>query len=306
MLSSQAWGRLVTRMHRDLFEGGEEPWCKNTTSFHAKHYIRLRLESGDEEERAYPDLKMFEPKPDADDDLMSVSDQEPSTAAGSGSNAPALPELRRNSEETEENWRLRVILQQTGYRWREECITRDALDQGMDWSTSVPDSQEHRHAQQVLAHTVNEYINNWDQQLCMRLPRARWPTSMRVLTVEMIWCLEQMHSSSMVPRHLWFPHDKGIRNAASEAALGQEDPGNLVWEDVVAILRLSRYVCPTRREQIKRVTPTDYGVGTNMSAKGTINLRGNIVEAMCHDFQARASAEDGGWGSTWKRWRDRG
>ena len=294
---------MVAQMQQMVRAEGIE-WEKATTVEKAKTYIRLRIAEMNTCQRLFDDPEPAAPR--SDDDMMSISEPEPNTAAGSGTIAPDVaPQLRRAEEESEQDFKMRVVLQQTAYRWREESITRAELDQGLPWTSYIPNTREHRREQTVLYATCDEYVKNWDSQLCMKLPRTKWPRSLRVLTVEMIWCLEQMHAAGVVPRHLWWPLDRAIRAEASEAALGQEDPGNLVWEDVATILRLSRYVCPTKRRNILRVTPTDYGVATNMSAKGTINLRGNVIEALCNDFQARASAEDANHDPTRRRWRDR-
>jgi len=49
-------------------------------------------------------------------------------------------------------------------------------------------------------------------------------------------------------------------------------------------------MCPRdQRGTVLRVAPSEYGTGSNTSAKGRVNLRGHIIEALLCDLQAVAT-----------------
>ena len=128
----------------------------------------------------------------------------------------------------------------------------------------------------------------------------RWPRALRVWTAECRWCLDELQRRHKLPRNLTHPHDRYIRTDAGIAAEGFSDPGNLALDDVVHVLVLWKYVSPTHLSAVLRISPAEYGQGRNKSAVGSVNLRGNIIEALTLSFQRLASESESyrPWGST--------
>ena len=230
--------------------------------------------------------------------LSSDTSDTPPQSSDEASNAPvaeaassssAAPQPAASSET--EDFRAKVALQAAGYRWHEEAVCRAALDHEITWTDKIPWTDEHESSQHMLARIVRRYIESWQHQLMFAVEGDEWPRSLRVYAVECAWCFAEMYHRGCIPWNLWNPHDRFIREQAAACPHGQQDYGNMAWEDVVCILQLTRYINPTRRSHVGRVPPAEYGAASQKSAVGVINLRGNILEAVLSDVQARATSE---------------
>ena len=103
--------------------------------------------------------------------------------------------------------------------------------------------------------------------------------------------LQYLHCKGWLPKNITNPNDRYIRYAADRNCSDHfVDPGNVVWDILFNVLRLDQYVVSWRAEPIPRVSPSEYGAGTNKSAKGPVNLRGNVLEAALHDLQRLSAA----------------
>ena len=115
--------------------------------------------------------------------------------------------------------------------------------------------------------------------------------SMRLLTIETQSVLAYMAKKRLLPYNVMNPHDKGIRHAAGIEISDAHyfDPGNdrycLLWH----ILRLDKFIVEHRVKTLIKTPATEYGTARNMSSKGVVNFRGNIIESLLSDLQRQAS-----------------
>ena len=136
---------------------------------------------------------------------------------------------------------------------------------------------------------VNDYNRTFLEEHTRLFELKDFPKTTRLWVQELTWCFDEMASRNMLPRNLRTVNDKYIRPAASQAAAAFGDPGNLILDVVLHVLRLWRYVQETREGPVLRVAPSEYGTAGNKSAKGPVNLRGNIIEALICDLQAMST-----------------
>ena len=114
----------------------------------------------------------------------------------------------------------------------------------------------------------------------------------RVWLGEFERCLKHMAKRGMLPYWLKRPHDRNIREDASEGAEGFSDPGNYILDQLVHCWRLWHYYEASRSDMVIRQSVHEYGHKSNMSSKGPVNLRGNIVEAMTKNLQTEGGKVD--------------
>ena len=197
----------------------------------------------------------------------------------------AVPETADQEQDTRDEEAKAVVLEHVE-RVEEESMCRDLLTRVnlvyIPWSTTVWD------ANLKLAELVGEYVENFTEDSTRQFDMTTWPSDFRMYVQECIWCFEAMAARGWTPHNLRNPRDHHIREAAGDVHPAFSDPGNLVLDQVVHILRLWRFVSSTRLDPVMRVAPQPYGDPGNMSASGPINLRGNIVEALLHDLSNMA------------------
>ena len=107
-------------------------------------------------------------------------------------------------------------------------------------------------------------------------------------------------ANNWLPDDCRYPHDRFIRERAA-GATGHVDPGNLVYDTMVNILRMWRAVDINHYQSVVRVAAKEYGERGNMSSAGPVNLRGNIVEPLLRWTQKKASTPHRS--SHWKKHR---
>ena len=115
--------------------------------------------------------------------------------------------------------------------------------------------------------------------------------SMRMLTIETQSVLNYMAQRHLLPKNLVNPHDKHIRWCASiEISDGHYfDPGNDRYCLLVHLLRLDKFISEHRVKELIKTPATEYGTARNMSSRGVVNFRGNIIESLLSDLQRQAS-----------------
>ena len=101
-----------------------------------------------------------------------------------------------------------------------------------------------------------------------------------------------MATRNLLPYWLRRPHERNIREDASESAEGFSDPGNVVLDMAVHALRLWQYCEAYRAEKVMKQSIHEYGSRANKSSVGPVNLRGNIVEAMAN---LQGQPQEGWW-----------
>ncbi len=231
-----------------------------------------------------PTQEMWEPH-ERPEDWLGPEPETPLGAAGSASAAGADvtggatlvdPTLMDREERERYDKHVRRIA--------EEATCRAMLLE-TDWVYTIKKT-EAMEAERLLEQLAEGYIADFLQARTRPTKCEEWPRNLRVWVVEAMWCFDCLQENGWTPKHLEHPHDRHIRADAAEAAVGFTDPGNLVLDDVVHILRLFRYVSNFKYDQLMRVAPNPYGAaGSNKSAKGPVNFRGNIVEALTKDLQ---------------------
>ena len=113
------------------------------------------------------------------------------------------------------------------------------------------------------------------------------PTHMRVWLAELEWTWRTLMAKNWLPADCRCPNDKVIRERAAGAE-GHVDPGNMVYDTVVNVLRMWRAVDVNHYQNVVRVAAKEYGERGNMSSAGPVNLRGNIVESLLRWTQQMA------------------
>ncbi len=85
----------------------------------------------------------------------------------------------------------------------------------------------------------------------------------------------------MLPRWLVLPKGRALREAAHVGDDAIIDSGNMVWEALFFASGLSRFAEASLTAAVVVAIPNaPYGTRTNRSAKGPVNLRGNIIEGL--------------------------
>ena len=187
----------------------------------------------------------------------------------------------------------------------EECQLRETLHE-IPWLRSIDNGREfHPEQQKRLANDLKWYLANWEKGPVVYLHKERnFCQSTRAWVAETLWCLDALKRWGQIPACLYRPSDRAIRPEASMHKMA-EDPGNMAYEMLVNILRLWDFVAfQGPRETMERVSQYEYGHRANKSGRGPVNLRGNVVEALLHQFQKNGEAPSGTpKGSTPHRWK---
>ena len=123
-----------------------------------------------------------------------------------------------------------------------------------------------------------------DYPLCPRAWLAEFERTLRV-----------MAKKGCLPYWLKRPADKNIRDDASASADGFTDPGNYDLDIFVHAMRLWQYCEGSRADLVMKQPISEYGTRSNKSAKGPVNLRGNIVEAMTKNLQQMGNQKASQW-----------
>ena len=174
-------------------------------------------------------------------------------------------------------------------RMHEEAHCRALLD-GMRWALYVPDTEEHRLSLQQLGLVATEYVECFSNATIHELGKhLELPLSCRVWLSETRRALDQMAKFGWMPRFVTHVHDKFIRTHANNAPETWHDPGNYVLDVAVNALRLWQFVNVSHAAKVTQVSQATYGSSANKSAKGPVNLRGNILEALLGHCQNIAS-----------------
>ena len=174
-------------------------------------------------------------------------------------------------------------------RISEEAHCREILDR-LEWLTYIPDTAEHLESLRQLSELAAEYVETLSNSIVHSIGRERaLPSSMRVWIAETRRCLEQMCRLGWAPAFLLHAHDRFIRQDANQAPELYQDPGNVVLDLCVNCLALWRFVNVLPAERVMQVSQGEYGSRSNRSAKGPLNLRGNIIEALLGHCQRQAS-----------------
>ena len=215
------------------------------------------------------------------------------------------PSTQTAQTEAQEDQAKAVVVEHVE-RVEEESMCRDLLTRVnlvyVPWYENVMDDTN------KLKGLVQNYVETFTEESTREFDMSTWPTDARMYVQETVWCFEALAARGWTPYNLRNPRDHHIRTAAGDVHPAFSDPGNLVLDQVVHILRLWRFVSSQRLDPAMRVAPQPYGDPGNMSASGPINLRGNIVEALLHDLSNMASDTAGkgsaGKGFTERGWRD--
>ena len=141
---------------------------------------------------------------------------------------------------------------------------------------------------------VHEHARVWTASTCCR--------DLRMWTVETRFCLQELARTGSLPRNLTHPHDRAIRAAASETCSPHfQDPGNLLLDQIVQILRLWEFMDTGAVAIILKVQAAPYGTSSNNSARGAVNLRGNVIESLLLDLQRMGAGTE----TTQQHWERR-
>ena len=165
----------------------------------------------------------------------------------------------------------------------------------VDWLDQIPDTTDNVEALKVIFREGMKYCTRFMNGVLLPWNIAHWPLSPRLWLGEFERTLKQMAVRGLLPYWLQHPQDRNIRNDASESAEGFSDPGNFVLDMVVHALRLRQYCEASRAEAVMKQGIHEYGHRANKSAKGLVNLRGNIVEAMTKNLQQMGSSNMQVW-----------
>ncbi len=165
----------------------------------------------------------------------------------------------------------------------EEAEALDILE-AMNWIDCIPETPFHLNEQNKLYQQCQEYIDSFEDKVWTRWDTGNLCLSTRVWAVELRWTYQALFARDLAHKDLRFPKDRWIRDAASAHPLFQ-DPGNYCLDVVVHILRLFDWVSATSVDQVTRLGTKEYGSAPSKSAKGPVNLRGNMVEALAHHAQ---------------------
>ena len=169
-------------------------------------------------------------------------------------------------------------------RWA-ESVESVAMLERLTWLSEIADSPENAAALSLIFREGMEYCNKFMDGVLLPWKIQDWPLSPRIWLGEQERTLKAMAKRGCLPRWLRRPHDKNIREDASEGAEGFSDPGNFVLDVLVHALRMWQYCEASRVQAVIKQSIHEYGHPANKSSSGPVNLRGNIVEAMTKDLQ---------------------
>jgi hypothetical protein len=203
-----------------------------------------------------------------------------SSAASSGSAAAA-------DERTDAGVLDEKVFEEHVTRWSEEDTCREKLDEH-SWATKIPVMQDTMEQMAQVRSALDEYMEKFEHGTTHTWDCSKFPLNPRIWIAETIWTLEALNARGSLPMAMTNPGDKHIRQDAGSAADGFDDPGNLMLDIVVNVLRLWKYVSAFKVAQVRRIAPGEYGTRGNKSSKGPVNLRGNIIEAASIQLQTMA------------------
>ena len=169
-------------------------------------------------------------------------------------------------------------------RWVEESMSREMLDK-MTWADYVPNDM--RAELYSVFEQGMKYVDEFDNGLLQSWEMKSMPTHMRVWLAELEWTWRTLMAKNWLPADCRCPNDRFIRERAAGAE-GHVDPGNMVYDTVVNVLRMWRAVDVNHYQNVVRVAAKEYGERGNMSSAGPVNLRGNIVESLLRWTQQMA------------------
>ena len=217
----------------------------------------------------------------------------------------AGPSTATEMAEAQEEQDKAVVLEHVE-RVEEESMCRDSLTRvNLVYGPWYPELMDDGTKLKAL---VQNYVETFTEESTREFDMSTWPSDARLYVQETVWCFEAMAARGWTPYNLRNPRDHHIREAAGDVHPAFSDPGNLVLDQAVHMLRLWRFVSSTRLDPVMRVVPQPYGDPGNMSAAGPITLRGNIVEALLHDLSNMGSEPTGkgagGQSSTERGFRD--
>lgn len=182
---------------------------------------------------------------------------------------------------------LTQVTEKTVRRVAEETRFRQMLvDSNWVAKCPVPDVEDARKLRAGAAVFLRTFI----AEHCREFDPEHVCRDLRLLTCEAIWTLDALAAMRAIPRCLFSPHDKAIRMDAGSACSEYFcDPGNFCWDLLFNVLRLWRYVGEPWVGRIERVQASEYGSsGSNVSSRGSINLRGNVLESLLCQLQRQA------------------
>lgn len=197
------------------------------------------------------------------------------------------------SEATEDE-ELKAAQESHMQRWTEMIESIGMLEQ-IDWLDDMGDTQENRDALIIIFMEGMNYCKMFMDGCLLPWRMENWPMCPRVWLGEFERCLKHMAKRNILPYWLKRPHDRNIREDASEGAEGFSDPGNYILDQLVHCWRLWHYCEGSRADMVIKQSIHEYGHRANQSSKGPVNLRGNIVEAMTKNLQTDGSKIDKGY-----------
>ena len=175
-------------------------------------------------------------------------------------------------------------LEEAMARWTEMVESFEML-QKVSWVSELPDTAANKAALETIFSHGMTYCHKFLDGCLQPWDAKDWPLNPRVWLAEMERVLKTMSKRRCLPYWLRRPHERNIRDDASASADGSTDPGNYILDVVVHALRLWNYCEPSKVNIVIAQSIHEYGARANKSAKGPVNLRGNIVEAMQRNLQ---------------------
>ena len=173
-------------------------------------------------------------------------------------------------------------------RWVEMGACVDMLNR-IDWLVRVVNSDDNWNQLEMIFQQGMVFCRDFCDKVLHPWNVDNWPRNPQLWLGEMERVLMVMQRKRWIPYWLYKPSDHHIRKDAAESAAGFDDPGNYVLDVVVHALRLWNYCEPSRLHLVIQQPICDYGGRANRSAKGPVNLRGNIIEAMTKNLQQTGS-----------------
>ena len=86
-----------------------------------------------------------------------------------------------------------------------------------------------------------QYVDEFDHGVFQRWDIEKMPTHVRVWLAELEWTWLTLMAQDWLPQDCRCPHDKFIRERAN-GAVGHVDPGSMVYNTVVNVIRMWRPV----------------------------------------------------------------
>ena len=233
--------------------------AKASSSSGLQEVVNAKMKQAESDQSAFPKTERVEAESDA------------------GARPEDEPE-KTDFEKAEENMR----------RWSEmvECV--DMLEK-INWLEHIANTPQNSADLNIIFREGMNYCGKFMDGVLLPWTIKDWPLNPRVWLGEFERTLKAMALRSCLPYWLKYPHDRNIRDDASESAAGFSDPGNFTLDVMVHCLRLWKYCDASRVEMVIRQSTSEYGSASNKSAKGPVNLRGNIVEAMTKNLQKAGS-----------------